>query len=269
MTFDTLEYNGVERSFANWRFELRSVQCSRHNSREDVFRATVAGASVSDDPLFPFEAQVIVRTNRASATGNDNSFSGGATKFSGKRLGMEAAASGRSQGVTYEFLGPWHDLANTHYLQTFQGVAVLPYAPGEIVLNTSTANSSHTLSFISIGDQLQAILQWLLDQYAAQGIAAPYQYVGRDLNAGAIDLSVTSTAAVGINTDKAGNAYDFHVNDASTIDTALFAQFLPSYIAKPMMCRAGAAKNARTLATHEHLLRLLDDTADDFYPVGR
>jgi hypothetical protein len=242
MIFDTLEYNGTERSFAKWGFELRGTQCLRHNLREDAFRGTIATAAISDDPIFPFEAQVIIRTGRASATGNDNSFSGGVTKFSGKRVGLEAAASGRAQGVTYEFLGPWYDLANTHYLQTFQGVAVLPYAPGEIVLNTSTANNSHALAFISIGDQLQAILQWLLDQYAAQGMAAPFQYVGRDLNAGAIDLSVTGTAAVGVNTDKSGNAYNFHVNAASTIDSALFAQFLPSYIAKPMMCSQALQK---------------------------
>lgn len=242
MTFDTLEYNGIERSFANWGFERRSVQCARHNLREDVFQATVAWAAVSDDPIFPFEAQVIIRTGRASTTGADNSFSGGAIKFSGKRVGMEAAANGQGQGVTFEFLGPWHDLANTHYLQTFQGTAILPYAPGEVVLNTSTANSSHTLCFISIGDQLQAILQWLLDQYAAQSMPAPFQYVGRDLNAGQIDLSVTGTTAVGINTDKAGNAYDFHVNGASTIDATLFAQFLPSYIAKPMMCSQALQK---------------------------
>ena len=242
MTFDTLEYNSVERSFVNWGFERGSVQCGRHNLREDVFRATVAGAAVSDDPVFPFEAQVIIRTGRASTTGADNSFGGGTTKFSGKRVGMEATANGRGQGVTFEFLGPWHDLANTHYLQTFQGVAVLPYAPGEVVLNTSTATSSHALCFISIGDQLQAILQWLLDQYAEQGMAAPFQYVGRDLNAGAIDLSVTGTATVGVNTDKAGNAYNFHVNNGATIDTGLFAQFLPSYIAKPMMCSQALQK---------------------------
>lgn len=242
MTFDTLQYNGTERAFAKWGFALHSTKCLRHNLREDIFRATVAGALVSDDPIFPYEAQVIIRTGRTSASGDDNSFSGGVTKFSGKRVGMEGAASGSEQGVTYEFLGPWYDLANTHYLQTFQGVAVLPYAPGEIVLNTSTANNSHVLSFISIGDQLQAILQWLLDQYSAQGMAAPYQYTGRDLNSGAIDLSVTGTAAVGVNTDKSGNAYDFHVNADSTIDSALFAQFLPSYIGKPMMCSQALQK---------------------------
>jgi hypothetical protein len=242
MTFDTLAYNGVERCFAHWGFARDSVQCARHNLHEDIFRATIAGAAVSDDPAFPFEAQVIIRTGRASDTGSDNSFTGGVTKFTGKRVGMEAEASGRSEGVTYDFLGPWYDLANTHYLQTFMGAAVLPYAPGEIVLNTSTANSSHALLFISIGDQIQGILQWLLDQYAAQGMAAPYRYVGRDLNSGAIDLRVTGTATVGMNTDKSGNAYDFHVNAASTIDAALFAQFLPSYIAKPMMCSQALQK---------------------------
>ena len=45
MTFDTLEYNGIERSFAKWGFELRGAQCSRHNLREDVFRATIAAAA--------------------------------------------------------------------------------------------------------------------------------------------------------------------------------------------------------------------------------
>lgn len=242
MTFDTLEYNGIERTFANWGFELRGTQCIRYNMREDVFRATVASASITDNAIFPFEAQVIVRSGRASATGADNSFSGGTIKFTGKRVSMESAATGKEQGVAYEFLGPWYDLANTHYLQTFKGAAVLPYAPGEVVLNTSTANSLNLLSFISIGDQIQSILQWLLDQYAAQGMAAPFQYTGRDLNAGRIDLSFSGTALPGQNTDKAGNAYVHQINAATTIDAALFAQFLPSYIAKPMMCSQALQK---------------------------
>jgi len=242
MSFDTLEYNGVERTFANWGFERNSVQCVRYNQREDVFRATIAGANVSDDPVFPFEARVIIRAGRVSDTGTDNSFSGGAIKFTGKRVGMDASASGRAQGVAYEFLGPWYDLANTHYLQTFQGVAALPYAPGEVVLNTSTANALNSLLFISIGDQIQAILQWLLDEYAAQGMAAPFQYIGRDLNAGKIDLSFSGTTTPGQNSDKAGNAYLLPLNAAPTIDAALYAQFLPSYIAKPMMCSQALQK---------------------------
>ena len=82
--YDTLEYNGVERSFADWGFDRSSVQGTKHNMREDIFRATVAGANVSDDPIFPFEAQVIVRTGRASATGTAP-FTGGTVKFTGDR----------------------------------------------------------------------------------------------------------------------------------------------------------------------------------------
>ena len=275
MAFDTLEYNGTERTFAKWGFERGSVKCTRRNLGDDVFRATIAGADVSADPVFPFEAQVIVRTGRLSAIGDDNTFSGGTLKFTGKRVGMEGAARGRASGVTYEFLGPWYDLANTHYLQTFRGVAMLPYAPGEVVLNTSTANSLNALFFISIGDQIQAILQWLLDQYAAQGMAAPFQYVGRDLNSGAIDLSVTGNAAVGQNTNKAGNLYDFHVNAGTTIDAALFAQFLPSYIAKPMMCSQALQKmlelSPRTNICFDHSTTpptVYVRSVDNFAPVA-
>jgi hypothetical protein len=46
-------YNGTERSFAQWGFELLGTQCLRHNLREDVFRATIATASISDDPKKP------------------------------------------------------------------------------------------------------------------------------------------------------------------------------------------------------------------------
>jgi hypothetical protein len=237
MTFDTLEYNGTERAFQGWGIARAGCQIVRRNQGRDVFQCRIPSANISADPIFAFEAIAKIRTGRQSASGADNSFIGGTLKFTGKRVGMEALADGRSMGVRFEFEGPWYDLSNTHYLQTFKGVAVNPYAPGEIILNTSTANSLQRLLFISIGDQIQAILQWLLDQYAAQGMAAPFQYVGRDLNAGAVDLSLTGVVtAAGQNTDKAGEQYVKSVNAVPTIDAALFAQFLPSYIAKPMMC---------------------------------
>jgi hypothetical protein len=242
MTFDTLKYNGTERTFAAWGISRSGCRLTRRNQSIDTFHARIPTANISDDPIFPFEAVVEIRTGRVSDSGADNSFSGGTLKFTGKRVGMEAMASGKSMGVHFEFQGPWYDLSNTHYLQTFKGVAVNPFAPGEVILNTSTANATRSLIFISIGDQIQSILQWLLDQYSAQGMAAPFQYTGRALNAGAIDLSFTGAAALGPNTDKSGNAYDFHVVATPTIDAALYAQFLPSYIAKPMMCSQALQK---------------------------
>ena len=86
MTFDTLQYNGTERTFASWGFALDSCRSKRGNSKVDTFNVTIPGANISDDPIFPYEAFVIVRTNRSSADGSDNSFSGGAIKFQGKRV---------------------------------------------------------------------------------------------------------------------------------------------------------------------------------------
>jgi hypothetical protein len=226
MTYDTLTYNGLERSFANWGITRSHARLVKRNSNEDVFTVYIPAANITDDPIFPFEAVVSIRTGRVSSSGADGTFSGGTIKFTGKAMPPEGAADGHKQGVTYEFKGPWYDLSNTHYLQTFKGAAVNPYNPGEIILNTSTASTiPGAFLFISIGDQVQAILQWLLDQYAAQGMAAPFQYSGRALNAGAIDLTTSGTTAVGINTDK-----------------ALFGQFLVSYIAKPMMCSQALQK---------------------------
>lgn len=246
MTFDTLTYNGTERSFAAWGFAREGVKQTRHNMGEDTFTARVASASIIDPPVFPFEAPVVVRTGRVSASGADNSFSQGAVKFSGKRVGLSDAADGSHIGVTYDFLGPWYDLANTHFLQTFKGSAVNPYAPGEIVLNTGLTPNG-TLLFISVGDQIQAILQWLLDQYAAQGMTAPFQYVGRPLNPSTktIDLSTNGQGAVGFNSDKAGNQYVYQITGQTappTIDLALYSTFLVSYIAKPMMCSQALQK---------------------------
>lgn len=241
MTFDTLTYNGTERSFAAWGFAREGVKQTRHNMREDTFTARVPSASIIDPPVFPFEAQAVVRTGRVSGSGADNTFNGGVVKFSGKRVGLTDTADGSHLGVTYEFLGPWYDLANTHYLQTFKGSATNPYAPGEIVLNTGLQPNGNLL-FISVGDQIQAILQWLLDQYTAQGMAAPFQYAGRTLNNGAIDLSTNGQGSVGVNSDKAGNQYVYHLGANTTIDPALFGAFLVSYIGKPMMCAQALQK---------------------------
>jgi hypothetical protein len=237
IVYDTLELDGNEQSFAGWLMTFDTTD-ELGNQKADVFTATILGADLAtetDSPTFPFEAPIIVRTNRASSSGDANSFTGGTITFSGKRVGNPARATGNYEGVTYKFLGPWYDLSNTHFQQEFFGessdgdntVFLLP----ELVMNTSTAVTAGQI-LISVGDQIQAILQWLLDQYTAQGMALPFQYVGRALNAGAIDLNSTD------------GTYNFAVTeDTTTIEFNLFALFLPSYIAKPMMCADAIQKS--------------------------
>jgi len=223
--YDTLTYNGNEKSFSAWGFAY-DVTDELFNQKEDVFTATILGVSLAtetDTPTFPFEAAIIVRTNRSSSTGATNSFSGGSITFSGKRVANPARATGQYQGVTYKFHGPWYDLMNTDFQQLFLGGGSTTYLLPELVLNTSTAVSSGQI-LISVGDQIQAILQWLLDQYTAQSMTLPFQYIGRDLNSGVIDLNKT----LGV--------YNYSVNAGTTIDPSLFALYLPSYIAKPMKC---------------------------------
>jgi len=98
--YDTLEYDGNEQSFAAWRFSYDTTD-ELKNQFEDVFTATIVGADIGtegDSPTFPFEAQIIVRTNRASSSGDANSFSGGMITFSGKRVGNPARATGNYEG---------------------------------------------------------------------------------------------------------------------------------------------------------------------------
>ena len=231
--YDTLTYAGSEKSFAAWGFSY-DTEDELGNQIADVFTATIVGADIGtegDTPTFPFEASVIVQSGRISSTGAANTFSGGEIMFTGKRVDNPAKVTGEAQGVTYKFEGPWYDLKSTHFQQKFLGGDSVEYLLPELVLNTSTAVTSGQI-LISVGDQIQAVLQWLLDQYAAQGFAAPYQYIGRALNAGAIDL------------DSTDGVYDYSVDEATTtIDYSLFALFLPSYIAKPMMCADAIIKS--------------------------
>jgi hypothetical protein len=236
MLFDTLEYNGTERTFAAWGISLDSVRSRRSTPGPDIFTLTIAQAGIAADPIFPYEAAIIVRTNRNSDTGADNSFSGGTIKFQGKRFSNPMKASGKAEGVTYEFRGPWFDLEITQYLQVYKG-QTFNYSPGEVVLNTASYPQLSTpgIRFISVGDQIQCILQFVLDSYAALGLSAPFQYVGRDLLAGAINLDTTGNAgAPNQNTDAQANIYNKSVNAGTTIDLSLFKLFLKSEIIRPM-----------------------------------
>ena len=134
-------------------------------------------------------------------------------------------------------LWPWYDLDITQYLQTFKGQTT-NYNPGEVVLNTAAfpAISTAGLRFISVGDQIQAILQFVLDSYAALFLPAPVQVIGRNLHFGAIDLNVSGlgSGTTNENTDATGAPYIFTVNAGTTIDVNLFKLFLKSEIIRPM-----------------------------------
>ncbi len=71
MLYDTLTYNGVEKSFNAWGFSGPSCKGRKRNQAADEFSVNIPLANIvneASNPTFPFETQIIVRSNRASAT---------------------------------------------------------------------------------------------------------------------------------------------------------------------------------------------------------
>lgn len=243
MNYDTLTLAGVEKDFASWGFGLHSIKGRKKVRNCDTFDATIVNTTVaneSDSPTFPFEGKVIVRVNR-SGPGGAGTYSGGTVKFVGKRVDQKAKTDANGQGVSYTFKGPWYDLENSDYLQVYKGSAGSYYLPelvmftGNQILNVN--GTTYAWLPISVGDQIQAILQFVLDQYAAQGMAAPFQYKGRALNSGAIDLTTSSgtvSGSPGGNYNFYGQPFNYALQSGMSIDSSLYSLFLPSLIEKPM-----------------------------------
>jgi len=236
MNVDTLTLNGVEKSFSDWGFGS-SVSGRKINQAADEFTATIINSTLAAEaatPTFPFESQIIVQSNRS---GSSESYSDGTIKFQGKRVGQPMKGSAGGQGVTYKFQGPWYDLENTHYQQTYQG-STLVYTLAETVLFSyaqSYQSSGQEIYYglISVGDQIHFILQWLLDQYAIQNMAAPFQFSGH-----AITTQAVTGVSASVDSSPTNNAGFFSWTAASnrTISPALFSLYLPTFITKPLTC---------------------------------
>lgn len=240
MNYDTLEVGGVEKSFHDWGIQLNSIRGKKRVKQADTFMATVANSDVvtqAGTPTFAFEASGIVRVNRALSGGV---YSGGTVKFIGKRIEQTLKTDGAGHLTTYTFKGPWYDLENSDFLQVFLGVSGGYYLP-EVVLFTanqilSVGGTEYAWLPISAGDQIQIILQFVLDRYAEQGLSAPFQYKGRALNAGAVDLTAGSTVVgtAGGDNNFYGQGYNYHLQTGMSIDRSLYSLFLPTLISKPM-----------------------------------
>ena len=231
MTYDTVLYAGVEKSFSDLGISRDSVVGERTAGlNNDTLQFEVTSANITDSYLFAFEGIITVYASRVSTDGSPNSFSGGVCKFQGKQITAPSMASPGKNGMVYRFEGPSYDLSHTQFLQPYKGISG-NFNNGKLVLFTSTQNAGGFFYIpISVGDQIQAALQFVLDRYAAQGMAAPFQYKGRALHAGVIDL--TRTGGLG------GFVYTYLVptDGSATIDPALFNLYLPSYEVKSLMC---------------------------------
>jgi hypothetical protein len=174
----TLEYGGLEKSFATWGFDAEHATGEFANMALDTFSLAVPGAHIEDDPAFTFESQVIIRRNRTVA---GSTFSGGAIEFQGKRLLHVLEGRPEFEGIFYQFAGPWYDLDQTPYLQDIKVYTGDPdnladFWQTEVILFQSLdAMQSGSVVMITNGAQIRLILQSCLDQCAANSLAAPFQ----------------------------------------------------------------------------------------------
>ena len=117
MSYLTLKHGSTERTVAAWGISLNSLQADFRNLTADTLSFDIAAANLTDDPLFAFEDKITLYSGRTSATGADNSFSGGVIEFVGYRLNNLADGRPEFSGVHYVFANAWYFLEQSLFQQ--------------------------------------------------------------------------------------------------------------------------------------------------------
>lgn len=117
-TYTTLEFDDEEKAFADLGIDIDGAQHQEVNLAPSTYSFSVPGGKLEDDPLFPYEAKIIVRRDRVSVTGLPGSFTDGFNAFIGYRTNSVKAASSGRRGVRYTFQNAWYYVAITKYQQS-------------------------------------------------------------------------------------------------------------------------------------------------------
>ena len=187
MTYRTLTYGGVEKALAGWGIAEEGCVLTLANMEPDTLRVAVPAARCTDGAVWPFEGAIVMRSGRESATGLQDSFTGGVIEFSGKRMLHSVEGRPEFEGVYYNFAGPWYDIQNCAY-QQLSAWWLGAEATGEELSSDVllfAKNVDGVATWVTTKQQILDTLQHVLDQYSAQGMAAPFQ-----VELGNIDVNV-------------------------------------------------------------------------------
>ena len=239
----TLEYNGEELSMADWGFALDSLRCIHRNLTTSSYTGFIPGASVSDDPLFAFEARVIIRRNRNWDAGALQ-FEDGYIAFIGYAMPPSASQDGGSAGIQYEFANAWYFLENTAFCQ-FTASRNLIGSSTQVVPVTElllfTRVEEFVLQFLTNGGQVIEVIDFIGETFAAQGMDVPLiagdiiatipmpSYEAREMMCAdvirkCLELSPDSSAVFEYTTDPGGAAITvFHVRPRANAPEATLA----------------------------------------------
>ena len=170
----TLEFGGVEKSFADWGISLNGAGLEEQNLALSTYRFSLATSAITDDPLIGFEVKVIIRGNR---TGGGTSWSGGFVKFIGWRLDIVHDGRPEWVGGHYTFGNAWYWLSAMLYQQPRSSITIagqqFPFTTDLALfqrLNTSTI----IIDPITNGQQISDILTYALGVLTPFLGAAPF-----------------------------------------------------------------------------------------------
>lgn len=171
----TLEYSGTEKALWDWGFSLESASLSLRNLAASTFSAVRLGDTISDAAAFPYRGKIILRSGR---TGSGTTWASGQVDFIGYRQIHLVNSSGAALGVQYTFADAWHFLESTPYQQFYasrnvDGTVLAYKAVPELLLFTYL-DGSNILSTYDSGEQIAAVLQFVLDAFAAQSMDQPF-----------------------------------------------------------------------------------------------
>ena len=194
MTYVTLEYGLVEKSFSDWGIALAGASCQHQNQTPSEYSFVIPGGAVGDAPIFPYEGKIIIRRGRISADGTPDSFEDGSgyTAFVGYRFRAVEDAQPESLGVRYTFQNAWYYLEITTYQQStahFTGTETpimgTPLWTSDVTLFwrwlwveaviSPPAAAYMSSMAITNGQQIHDILTFLLNSMTEMGMAEPFQ----------------------------------------------------------------------------------------------
>jgi len=74
MSYFTITYGGTEKTLADWGVAVDGCAGRFTSLAPDTLRLSVPGGTLGDEPVFAFEGKIILRSDRASETGEPDSF---------------------------------------------------------------------------------------------------------------------------------------------------------------------------------------------------
>ncbi len=174
----TLEYDGVEKSLADWGIALDSVQLTERNLAASILTFTRVGDALADAAVFAYRGKIILRVNRDGSGTSWTNGTGARMDFIGYRLLDRVQTSGENFGVQYQFANAWHFLEQTPLVQFFvsrdtDGEVLFTKRVNELLL-FQRLDGSNAIEKRTNGEQVGDILQFVLDAFAAQGMAQPF-----------------------------------------------------------------------------------------------